>query len=66
MAKALLGHVGIGMDYRTADELRRLRLRVRELEAELAQVRALQAEMTSVSVSEDDLIALRRPEPALT
>jgi 50S ribosomal subunit-associated GTPase HflX len=38
MAKALLGHVG-GGDQRVASDLRRLRARVRELEAEVARMR---------------------------
>jgi hypothetical protein len=37
MAKALLGHVG-GPDPRMLSDLRRLRQRVRELEAELARM----------------------------
>ncbi len=40
MAKALLGHVGIGPDLRLAEEVRRLQRRVKELEAELADTRA--------------------------
>ncbi|MDQ1712740.1 MAG: hypothetical protein QOE45_2190 [Frankiaceae bacterium] len=43
MAKALLGHVGLVPDLRLAQEVRRLQLRVKELEAELAGVRATQA-----------------------
>ena len=43
MAKALLGHVGIGPDLRLAQEVRRLQLRVKELEAELAEARAAHA-----------------------
>jgi hypothetical protein len=39
MAKALLGHVGVGTDLRLAAEVRRLRARVAELEAELAEAR---------------------------
>lgn len=39
MAKALIGHVG-GIDLRLASDVRRLTLRVKELEAELAHVRA--------------------------
>lgn len=39
MAKALLGHVGSAADLRFAAELRRLQLRVRDLEEELARVR---------------------------
>ena len=39
MAKALYGHVG-GYDLRMADEVRRLRMRVRELESEVTRLRA--------------------------
>lgn len=63
MAKALFGHVG-GPDPRLVDEVRRLRDRVRDLEAELARVTATnEALMASVHV-EDDLRFL--DEPALT
>lgn len=40
MAKALLGHVGIGTDPRLLAEVRRLRMRVRDLEEEVARVHA--------------------------
>jgi hypothetical protein len=43
MAKALLGHVGIAPDLRLVQEVRRLQLRVKELEAELAGVRTAEA-----------------------
>ena len=43
MAKALLGHVGIAPDMRALAEIRRLQQRVRELEAEVADLRATQA-----------------------
>lgn len=39
MAKAIYGHVGLGPDVRLAAEVRRLRGRVTELEAELARLR---------------------------
>ncbi len=72
MAKALFGHVGVGTDQRLAAEVRRLRSRVAELEAELARARAAHEELVS-SVSsqtwaEDDLRLLTMPdsEPALT
>jgi len=61
MAKALLGHVGIGPDLRLAQEVRRLQLRVKELEAELAEARAnvaLEAAMAP------DLTTLEQREPA--
>jgi hypothetical protein len=72
MAKALLGHVGVGTDLRLAAEVRRLRSRVAELEAELARTReAHESLLASVSPSqwvEDDLRLLTLPdgEPALT
>ncbi len=64
MAKALFGHVGAGNDLRLAAEVRRLRGRVSQLEAELAELRA------SVSVTDDDLRLLtldeRVDEPAFS
>ncbi len=66
MAKALYGHVGLGTDQRLAAEVRRLRSRVAELEAELARTKeARDALLTSV-VLDDDLSALRLDEPAYT
>lgn len=59
MAKALLGHVGIGPDMRLADEVRRLQRRVKELEAELADARATQA--LEAAVAPDLLIEQREP-----
>lgn len=54
MAKALLGHVGT--DARMAADLRRLALRVRELERDLAQARevnrALVAQLLELPSSE--------------
>ena len=61
MAKALLGHVGVGTDLRLAAEVRRLRARVVELEAELAQARA-----ALLDVHVDDDIRVLTEEPALT
>ena len=58
MAKALLGHVGRTADLRLVSELRRLQLRVKELEAELAEVHATRDLERSLHLSE--------PEPALT
>jgi hypothetical protein len=65
MAKALFGHVGVGSDLRLAAEVRRLRTRVAQLEADL--VRAHEALAASVHV-EDDLrtLVLEPSEPALT
>ena len=66
MAKALYGHVGIGNDLRLAAEVRRLRGRVAELEAELARLRDIS------TVTDDELRLLTLDEqlsdsqPALT
>lgn len=51
MAKALFGHVGPSADLRLAAEVRRLRVRVTELESELAALRATH----DLSVTDDDL-----------
>jgi len=61
MAKALLGHVGIGPDLRLAEEVRRLQRRVKELEAELAETKATQALEAAVA---PELLALEQREPA--
>ena len=61
MAKALLGHVGIGPDLRLAEEIRRLQRRVKELEAELAEAHAAQALEAAVA---PDLLALEQRQPA--
>ncbi|GAC1442753.1 MAG: hypothetical protein NVS3B26_01000 [Mycobacteriales bacterium] len=58
MAKALLGHVGVGTDLRLADEVRRLRARVTELEAELSRVRAANDALAASLTVEDDLSTL--------
>lgn len=58
MAKALLGHVGPSPDLRLVSELRRLQLRVKELESELAEMQATRELERSLRLSE--------PEPALT
>lgn len=66
MAKALLGHVG-GTDLRLLDEVRRLRTRVRDLEAELARVTAAnEALVASVHVEDDIRMLTLDDEPALT
>jgi nucleoside-triphosphatase THEP1 len=66
MAKALLGHVG-GADLRLVDEVRRLRTRVRELEAELARVSAANdALVASVHVEDDIRLLTLDDQPALT
>ncbi len=54
MAKALLGHVGVGSDLRLAAEVRRLRARVAELEAELQVVRAARDSLVAEMTVEDD------------
>lgn len=45
MAKALLGHLAVAPDRRLVDELLHLRTRVRDLESELAELRAERAEL---------------------
>ena len=60
MAKALLGHVGIGPDLRLAEEVRRLQRRVKELEAELAEARTAHA----IDAAASDLLSLEQREPA--
>lgn len=65
MAKALFGHVGVGNDLRLSTEVRRLRARVAQLEAELARVQSVnEALVERVDVS-SELRALDA-EPALT
>jgi hypothetical protein len=59
MAKALLGHVGVGPDLRLAAEVRRLRARVAELESELARAHVMVVQV-------DDDIRVLTDEPALT
>lgn len=61
MAKALLGHVG-GTDLRLVDEVRRLRGRICELEAELARVRAVNDALAAAVPVEDDLSTLALTE----
>lgn len=66
MAKALFGHVGVGTDQRLAAEVRRLRARVEELEAELARTREAHEALLGSVVVDDDLRLLTLPdgEPA--
>lgn len=67
MAKALFGHVGIGNDLRLVDEVRRLRTRVTDLEAELARLRAANdALVASVTVDDDIRMLTLDDQPALT
>jgi len=69
MAKALFGHVG--PDARLASELVRLRRRVRELEAEIVELRADEVVSVAETVridqqcSTNDVIELDRAAPAL-
>jgi hypothetical protein len=66
MAKALFGHIAASTDYRLVADNRRLQSRVRELEAELAHLRAAnEALMSHVTVSDELLLSLPA-EPALT
>jgi hypothetical protein len=66
MAKALFGHVGISSDPRLLAEVRRLQLRVRELEGELSRSRETnEALLSSVSVHDADIIRLSESAPAL-
>ena len=62
MAKALLGHVGFSADVRLVDEVRRLRTLVARLEAELAQVRAVNDVLAASVTVEDDLSTLSLSE----
>ena len=62
MAKALFGHTGVGTDLRLAAEVRRLRGRVAELEAELARTREAHEALLASVVVEDDLSMLQLPD----
>ena len=78
MAKALMGHVGSGLDVRVSYELRRLRDRVRDLENEVIRLRAENAELTSAARVDEEMLRfsveqsltvaeqVRDHEPALT
>ncbi len=66
MAKALFGHVGVGTDLRLAAEVRRLRARVEQLEADLAQACATSDALVASVHVEDDIRLLLDDEPALT
>ena len=66
MAKALLGHVG-GVDLRLVDEVRRLRGRVNELQAEVARLTAANDALVATVHVEDDIRMLTLDDqPALT
>jgi uncharacterized protein YlxW (UPF0749 family) len=62
MAKALFGYVGAAPDRRLADEVTRLRTRVRDLEAEVAQLRT-ERESSALENGLREFSEL--PEPAL-
>jgi hypothetical protein len=62
MAKALFGHVGLGPDVRVMAELRRLRDRVRELEADNARLRSANAALTSAVQVHDEMLTLSVPD----
>jgi hypothetical protein len=67
MAKALLGHVGLAPDHLLVSDIRRLRARVVELEAEVDRLRAVNDALTSrLTVSDDLLLSVPEVEPALT
>ena len=67
MAKALFGHVGAGTDLRLVDEVRRLRSRVTELEAELSRLQAAHDGLVASVTVDDDIRMLTLDEqPALT
>ncbi len=66
MAKALFGAVGIGADVRMQAEVRRLRDRVRELEAEVSRLRSSNAELVTTVAVERDLLAFTSRQPVLT
>lgn len=71
MAKALIGHVGLGPDVRVMSEMRRLRERCRELEHEVARLEAANAALRNGLAVDDDMLTLEVPdtladtEPAL-
>ncbi|HVT20180.1 MAG TPA: hypothetical protein VHE57_02175 [Mycobacteriales bacterium] len=79
MAKALLGHVGNGLDLRMATEMKRLRDRVRDLENEVirlrtenTELRSVNTELSSLARVDEEMLRLtvaepvRDHEPALT
>jgi uncharacterized small protein (DUF1192 family) len=64
MAKALYGHVGNASDRRLVDEVTLLRAKVRNLEFEVARLRADNDRLAAAVAEADELFRL--PEPALT
>jgi hypothetical protein len=61
MAKAILGHLG-GPDPRMLSEMRRLQLRVRDLETECLRLQAAN-DALSAEAATDELLTLSVPEP---
>jgi hypothetical protein len=61
MAKAILGHLG-GPDPRMLSEMRRLQLRVRDLETECLRLQAAN-DALSAEAAGDELLTLSVPEP---
>ena len=67
MAKALFGHVGARADLHLVDEVRRLRVRVTDLEAELSRLQAAHDGLVaSVTVDDDIRMLTLEDEPVLT
>ncbi len=64
MAKALFGHVGAGTDPRLLDEVRRLRARVTDLEAELARLQAAHDGLVASVTVDDDIRMLTLEDAA--
>jgi hypothetical protein len=64
MAKALLGHLG-GPDPVVLAEIARLRVRVRDLEAEVDRLHAVTDALTAV-ITEDQVLSVTEREPVLT
>ncbi len=62
MAKALLGHVG-GPDPRLVTEVRRLRQRVHDLEAEILRLQAENDSLTETVDAAEVLSEVGEPEP---
>ena len=58
MAKALFGHIGTPADSRLASEVRRLRDRVRHLEAEVAVLQAENSSLLERRLTDSDILSL--------